>query len=75
MQRYKNLDGNSGVAAYAIAKTAITVEFNNGQAYLYDYASSGRRNVETMKALAVSGKGLSTFIAQHVHDAYARRLR
>lgn len=26
MQRYKNLDGNSGVAAYVIAKTAITVE-------------------------------------------------
>ena len=34
MQRYKNLDGNSGVAAYEAAKTAITVEFNNGQAYL-----------------------------------------
>jgi hypothetical protein len=75
MQRYKNLDGNSGVRAYEAAKTAITVEFNNGQAYLYNYASTGRQNIEAMKALAASGKGLSTFISQHVHDAYARRLR
>ena len=42
---------------------------------LYDYASAGRHNIEAMKALAASGKGLSTFISQHVHDAYACRLR
>lgn len=75
MQHYRNRGGDSGVTAYEAEKTAIKVEFNNGPVYEYDYASAGRDNIETMKRLAASGKGLSTFISQHVHDAYARRLR
>lgn len=75
MQRYKNLGGDSGVSAYELAKNAITVEFNNGQIYKYSVASAGRNNIEAMKMLATSGQGLSTFISQHVHDAYACRLR
>lgn len=75
MQRYRNLTGESGVSAYSLAKNAITVEFNNGHVYKYSYASAGRQNIEAMKMLAVSGKGLSTFISQHVHDAYVSRLR
>ncbi len=75
MQRYKNLDSSSGVTAFEVADDAITVEFINGSVYKYDYASAGRGNIERMKRLAAEGRGLSTFISQHVHDAYARRLR
>ena len=75
MQRYRNLDGGSGIAAFEVANDAITVEFINGSVYEYDYASAGRGNIERMKRLAAEGRGLSTFISQRVHDAYARRLR
>lgn len=75
MQRYKNLDGGSGVTAYESSAEAIVVQFSNGSVYEYDYASAGRRNINRMKALAEAGKGLSTFISRNVHDAYARRLR
>ena len=73
MERYRNLDGNSGVLAYQVGEHAIAVQFRNGDIYDYTYASAGRRNVEQMKRLARAGRGLSTFISQHVHDAYARK--
>ena len=75
MQRYKNLDHGSGVTAFEVSDDAITVEFINGSIYEYDYASAGRGNIERLKRLAAAGRGLSTFISQRVHDAYARRLR
>lgn len=74
MTPYKNLSGASGIAAYAIGDASIQVRFKGGSTpnYLYDYASSGKAEVETMKALARAGRGLSTFIAQHVQERYAR---
>ena len=75
MQRYRNLDGASGVTAFETAGDSIKVAFINGSIYEYDYVSAGRGNIERMKRLAAEGRGLSTFISQHVHDAYARRLR
>lgn len=74
MQRYGNLTGNSGVTGYEIARDGIIIEFNDGDCYLYNYASTGRKNVETMKRLAETGRGLSTFVSQHVRDAYAAKL-
>lgn len=71
MERYRNLSGDSGVLAYQIGDAAIAVQFRNGDIYDYTYASAGRRNIEQMKRLARAGKGLSTFISQHVHHAYA----
>ena len=75
MQRYKNLDGASGVTAFETADDSIKVAFVNGSIYEYDYASAGRGKIERMKRLAMDGRGLSTYISRHVHDAYARRLR
>lgn len=71
---YRNLSGNSGVLAYAVGPTSITVRFRNGDTphYLYDYASTGEQHVEAMKLLAHYGRGLSTYIAQHVQGRYAR---
>jgi hypothetical protein len=74
VKRYQNLNGNSGVVAYEIADDAIKVQFSDGITYLYTYDSSGRQAIEKMKALAQAGRGLSTFISQHVREAYAAKL-
>jgi hypothetical protein len=73
MQRYRNHSGKSGVRAYDIDAGSITIEFTNGERYLYTEDSAGAANVAKMQALAQAGHGLSTFISQHVHDLYARR--
>lgn len=70
MKRYRNLSGHSGVVAYEIAPQAVTVRFAGGDVYVYSYASAGVDHVEEMKRLAVSGRGLATFISQHVQHAY-----
>ncbi len=75
MERYKNLSGNSGVAAYEIATDSITVEFKDGHVYLYTYQSAGSENIERMKELAIAGRGLNTYISRHVRKRYASKLR
>lgn len=75
MERYWNASGRSGVVAYEIAPDSIKVEFSDGGVYLYSYASAGRRNIERMKILAATGRGLSTFIVRHVREAYEAKLR
>lgn len=74
MKRYGNTHGRSGVVAYATTPTSIIVRFVNGHLYEYSNARPGRAAVTRMKALAAAGRGLSTFIAQHVRDRYARKL-
>jgi hypothetical protein len=78
MQRYSNRSGESGVVAYEIGKDpeapAIIVEFFGGDRYLYTGASAGAENIATMQELAREGRGLSTFISQHVRERYARKL-
>lgn len=74
MPRYKNQSGNSGVIAYEIRKDSILVTFAGGDVYEYSYKSTGKENVEAMKALALSGKGLSTFISTRVREKYARKI-
>lgn len=75
MKRYKNLSGSSGVRRYEITADAITIEFAGGATYRYDHTTPGRTLVETMKALAAAGEGLSTFISQHVGNDYAEKVR
>jgi hypothetical protein len=74
MQRYKNHSGESGVVAYDIDAGSITIQFRNGERYLYTEDSAGAANVARMQELARAGRGLSGFISQHVHDGYARKL-
>ena len=71
MTPYANHSGDSGVRAYAIAATAIEVQFADGTVYVYNYTIPGRAKVEAMKRLARSGRGLSTYISQQVRGAYA----
>jgi hypothetical protein len=74
MQRYGNQSRESGVVAYDIDAGRIIVQFRNGDRYLYTEDSAGAANIATMQALARAGRGLSTFISQHVHDRYARKI-
>ncbi|MFC3459669.1 hypothetical protein [Massilia haematophila] len=74
MQRYKNRNGESGVVAYDIAARSITVEFRDGDRYLYTDQSAGAENITEMQRLATLGSGLSTYISQVVRERYARKL-
>ncbi|HNP83530.1 MAG TPA: hypothetical protein PKN47_18865 [Nitrospira sp.] len=75
MERYKNLSGESGVTGFEIGPDFIRVQFSDGAVYLYNYASTGSRNIEQMKQLAKIGRGLNTFINSTVRKAYARKER
>ena len=75
MKRYANRSGNSGVVAYQVGTDSITVEFVDGQHYLYTYESAGADNVEHMKVLAAQGQGLSGFISKTVRNDYASKYR
>ncbi len=75
MERYSNLGGNSGIAAYESGPDFIRVQFSDGAVYLYTYASAGSHNIERMKQLARSGQGLNSFINTNARKAYARKER
>jgi hypothetical protein len=74
MQPYKNLSGSSGVVAFQIGDQHIDIEFEGKQRYRYDYTKPGQQEVETMKVLAKSGKGLATFINQNIRDRFSTKL-
>lgn len=74
MERYMSLTGDSGVVAYAVGTDSIVVEFRDGGRYRYDYASTGKAEVEEMKRLAVLGRGLATYINTNVRERFAEKL-
>jgi len=75
MKPYKHKTEKAGVAAYNTGDDFIIIEFQDGSTYLYNYKSTGKANIERMKTLAATGKGLTTFINQHVRDHYAEKLK
>ncbi len=75
MERYKNIGHDSGLAAYEVGDDFIKVEFDDRSLYLYTYGSAGRPNIEEMKKVAVSGRGLNCFINKNVRKDYASKLR
>jgi hypothetical protein len=71
---YKSLNPDAGVTHYEIQDDAILIDFSDGRfRYLYNEELPGPAHVEAMKQRAVAGKGLTTYINQHVRDRYARR--
>ena len=74
MQPYKNLSGTSGVVAFDIGDHHIDIKFQDGHKYRYDYTTPGQKEVEIMKSLAPTGKGLATFINQNVRERFAAKL-
>ena len=75
MELYRDVDGDSGVAAYERGPDFIRVAFTTGAIYLYTYASAGAQHIETMKQLAASGDGLNAYINRWVRKGYAARER
>lgn len=83
MHRYRNTSGESGVVAYEIGKDSdgkgsdtdsITIQFTGGERYLYTARSAGAENIARMQELAREGRGLSTFVSQHIRSRYAKKL-
>jgi hypothetical protein len=74
MERYRNRSGESGIIAYEERSNGIVLQFANGGRYLYTFASSGREHVVAMKHLARRGRGLATYLNQHVGGNYATKL-
>ena len=71
MPTYAHTD--SGIVSYECGPDWIDVRFRSGARYKYTAASDGLHNIEEMQRLAERGQGLSAYISQHVHDAYARK--
>ena len=73
MERYRNIDGDSGVSAYEIGVDFIRVQFGTGATYLHTYSSAGSANIEQMKILAKKGDGLNSFINTTVCKLYDQK--
>ncbi len=62
MPKYRDSDGDSGIWGYEAGEDYIRVRFKKGGTYTHTYASAGQLAIETMKRLAASGNGLTTYI-------------
>lgn len=75
MQPYGNLSGRSGIVAYEIGDDFISVLFHGDRLpYVYSASLIPPPKIEQMKALALAGRGLASFISRNadVRDAYTR---
>jgi len=71
MENYLNKDGDSGVQKYEIDPDSIKLIFQSPKfLYTYDYIQPGEDIVEEMKKRALEGRGLNTYINQHVKKNY-----
>jgi hypothetical protein len=73
MPRYANHSGTSDIVSYEVEPTAIHVRFANGVTYVYDERKPGSHVVEQMKRLATHGRGLGTYINEHIKKNYSRK--
>ena len=75
MQRYGDVDRDSGVRSFEIGSDFIRVEFYDNDVYLYTYRSAGRNRIEQMKRRALAGDGLNAYINSNVKRDYQRKER
>lgn len=73
MERYANISGKSGVAAFETTSDSITVLFKDGMHYLYTSGSTGLQNILAMQALAKAGSGLNSYIMRNTKMGYSRK--
>lgn len=75
MTPYRNVNGNSNVESYEITDDAIHVRFRSGihRNYLYNSMCPGKSVVDKMRALAVQGHGLNSYISTTVKSSFARK--
>jgi len=74
MRAYRSRSGDSGVTGYEYGSDWIKLRFHGGKLYEYSSRRIGAENLETMKRLADSGEGLTTFVNTHprVKEGYSR---
>jgi len=66
MQLYRNLSNDSGVHSFEIGHDFIRVKFPGQLEYIHTATpSAGEIHIEQMKSLALSGKGLNSYINKH----------
>ena len=71
MITYQNNNGNSGISAYEIGNNSITIQFKGaGKVYKYSYGKAGKNHVDNMKALAIAGAGLNSYLKRNVNDLF-----
>jgi hypothetical protein len=71
MTPYGNQSGDSGVAAYECRPGEIRLKFvDRDTIYVYTRGTPGAEHVREMQRLAETGKGLATYVNQHVRDDY-----
>jgi hypothetical protein len=75
MERYGNLNGDSGVVAFEIRAGSILVEFTDNSQYLYDASKPGPAAVSELQKLARAGRGLNSYINRFIGKNYARKIR
>ena len=73
MTKYKNLSGESGIIAYEIGSDFIRLQFEDKEIYLYTEDSTGAEHIAKMKELAEKGRGLNTYVNQHVRGKYEKK--
>ncbi len=74
MKPYRHQAGNTGISGFHVKPDSIAIQFKDGSIYLYDSRRPGKKHVEAMKELARAGKGLTTYVNQHVRERYAKKL-
>jgi hypothetical protein len=73
MEKYADINNDSGVIGYEIQATSITVWFSaTTRPYTYSYGRAGQLHVEQMKRLARAGDGLNAYIKKNVNSLYDR---
>lgn len=73
MFRYRNLNNNSGVAAYDTGVDWFLIKFNDSSLYLYTTKSTTIEHINYMRTLAREGKGLNSYVNRIVGNQYAGR--
>ena len=71
MRTYGNGNGNSGVTGFAIGEYGdgsgwMEIEYYSSGTYRYNECNVGEVNFAVMKALAINGSGLNSYINKNV---------
>jgi len=73
MQKYTDINNDSGVDSFEISSKSIKVWFkDSNKPYSYSYNVAGQHHVEKMKELALYGNGLNAYINHNVKFKYDR---
>lgn len=71
MTLYLNRNGNSNVKGFLIKEHSIDVLFyGTNRIYSYSYSRAGKYHVENMKAFAIRGFGLNSYINKYCKYLY-----